>query len=143
MLADLLLDAVDEVEFEQRNCPDVARVYETRFTSCLDFPPSLALFDDAELFLFLGADSYFELEQWRRWQDLLSLVTLAVLRRPGHPGPDSSSRRSGERVAWLENEPVDLSSSGLRERLRRGDPIDPAAVSPLVVDYCRKYKLYR
>ena len=102
-----------------------------------------ARFEQAELYLFLGADSYFELEQWRRWRDLLSMVTLAILRRPGYPGEESALPRAGERAVWLDNEPVDLSSSVLRERLRQGQPVATGEVPQLVLDYSRKYQLYR
>ncbi len=47
------------------------------------------------------------------------------------------------RVTILEQTPVDLSSSGIRALLAAGEEPPPAALSPLVLEYARKYQLYR
>lgn len=107
---------------------------------------------EAEIYLLVGADSYLELHQWRRWRDLLRAVTLVVLARPGS-GPsrvdlqpelgreESDSPAGG--VHWLENETVDISSTQLRAQLARGERPALEWMVPLVVDYCRKYSLYQ
>jgi nicotinate-nucleotide adenylyltransferase len=99
----------------------------------------------AELFLFVGADSYLELESWRRYDDLLAIVTLVVLARPGFEralsGPHAATR--GARVVFFEDAQVDVSSTDLRELLRAGERPAPGLMEDAVVDYCRKYALYR
>ena len=97
---------------------------------------------DSELFLLIGADSYFELDQWRRWQDLVRLVPLLVLQRPGYPDRDDQSRYGGK-VGWVPNTPVDLSATDIRRRLANGEPISDREVPSAVLDYCRKYDFYR
>ena len=99
----------------------------------------------AELYLFVGADSYAELDSWRRVDDLLARVTLVVLARPGFDGTrataDASAR--GARVVFFEDAQVDVSATDLRERLRAGERPAAGLMENAVVDYCRKYALYR
>lgn len=96
----------------------------------------------AELMLFLGADSYLELDQWRRWRELVDRVTLVVLRRPGFSPSDCGWHHPGARVVVLENPPIDLSSTVVRARLRAGERPDETVVPAPVLEYCRKYHLY-
>lgn len=84
---------------------------------------------DPEIFLVVGADLVPDLPTWRRVDDLRRLVTLAVVSRPGSPAPAAAA---GWRVARVEDGGVDVSSSGVRERLARGldvgDLVPPAVV---------------
>ena len=47
-----------------------------------------------------------------------------------------------ERVHFLANPAVEVSSTGLRESIEAGEPISPDDMSPLVLEYVRKYSLY-
>lgn len=116
---------------------------------------------ELELHLILGSDSLAELPTWRRWREIPELAHLVVLRRPGaEPGaPGRGEGRlapelaqvldpllaSGE-VTFVEDVLVDLSSTDIRRRLAAGsydgDWLEEA-MPPLVVDYLRKYRLYR
>jgi nicotinate-nucleotide adenylyltransferase len=98
----------------------------------------------SELYLFVGADSYLELDQWRRYQDLLAMVTLVVLARPGFERAlERQPAANGHRVVLFESTQVDVSSTALRELLRAGQRPSSEAMAEAVVDYCRKYALYR
>ena len=77
--------------------------------------------DAPELFLVVGADLVPALPTWRRVDDLRKLVTLAVVSRPGARPPADPP---GWRVAQVDGEAVDVSSSEVRERLERGEPVD-------------------
>ena len=92
---------------------------------------------DTELFLLLGADSYLELPTWRRWRELAELAWIVVLARPG-----SDVETAGDAIL-LEQPPVDVSASEIRARLAAGQEPPPGALHPLVLDYVRKYNLYR
>lgn len=112
---------------------------------------------DAELSLLLGADSYLELPTWKRWEEILQLAEVVVLARPGWDvvaalagaGIADRDRRElagylAERAALLlETPPVDVSASQIRARLAAGAEPPPGALHPLVLDYVRKYDLYR
>ncbi len=108
----------------------------------------------AEIFLFLGADSFLDLPSWRRWRELPELARLVVLARPGWQvesgagesgggGAELAALLAGGRVTVLERRPVDLSSSRIRELLAAGLEPPPGALAPLVLEYVRKYQLYR
>jgi nicotinate-nucleotide adenylyltransferase len=86
---------------------------------------------DAQWFLLLGQDQFSNLHTWHHWQELLSLVTLAVAARPDAPQvTDAQLQRLAYQVLPL---PVmNVSASAIRERVSRGEPIDdlvPAAVA--------------
>ncbi len=75
----------------------------------------------ADLFLVVGADLVPDLETWHRPDDLKALVTLAVVSRPTSPDPVVPP---GWRVVWVDGPAESVSSSEVRERLRRGRPVD-------------------
>lgn len=71
----------------------------------------------AKLYLLLGEDSLTEFETWRDPDGIRKLATLVVARRPG---VRSTGRTQGRGVRWLKAPPLDVSSSALRRRARRG-----------------------
>jgi nicotinate-nucleotide adenylyltransferase len=127
----------------------------------------------AELYLLIGSDSFAELDHWLHWREILDLARLAVLTRPGWEierlalpaelaalaaeagaagarGANDDAKRAddadhaaGPRVHLLHLPPVEGSSTRLRELLGRGEEPPPNWVPPLVLDYIRKYNLYR
>lgn len=106
---------------------------------------------EAELFLILGADSLLNFSTWRRWREIARLAELAVMVRPGWsletlpadlPG-ELRELIEGERVHPLENPPVDVSSSELRQRLVGGAESAAGSLPDLVLRYINKYALYR
>ena len=46
-------------------------------------------------------------------------------------------------IDLVENRPVELSSTELREAFARGEEPPSGAMHPLVLEYIRKYSLYR
>ncbi len=92
-------------------------------------------FGDDAVFL-VGADQFAKFLTWREPDEILEHVRLGVATRPGYPrerldGVLSELRRP-ERVEFFDMEPVPISSSEVRERVARGEPIDdlvPAAVA--------------
>lgn len=106
---------------------------------------------DAAIHLIIGSDSFAELPTWRRWRDLLAAARLVVLVRPGWElerirgelEPELAELIAAGGVDWIADRPLDLSATGLRRLLARGEEPPPDALHPLVVDYIRKYALYR
>lgn len=108
-----------------------------------------------DLHLLIGSDSLAELHTWRRWSEIPDLARLVVLARPGYDLEAGRSRLEPEvrslldrgEIAVVEDELVDLSSTEIRERLASEEAPDDEwmeeAMPPLVVDYLRKYRLYR
>ncbi|HVT18057.1 MAG TPA: nicotinate (nicotinamide) nucleotide adenylyltransferase [Thermoanaerobaculia bacterium] len=105
---------------------------------------------EAELHLLVGGDSFADLPQWFRWRDIVAAVHLAVLARPGWdlegeaalPAELAELVRGG-RVKLLCQPPVAVSSTLLRELLARGEPPPAGWLPDLVLDFIRKYDLYR
>lgn len=87
------------------------------------------------LFL-IGADELAAFPGWKEPQRVLDLVRLGVATRPGFPRErlDAARRELGrpDRIEIFELEPHDVSSTEVRARTGRGEPLDglvPAAVA--------------
>ena len=103
-----------------------------------------------ELYLLIGSDSFAELHRWMRWREIVAAARLVVLTRPGWevdrlalPPELSELAADAARVHLLHSMPVEASSTRLRELLAEGEEPPPGWVPQLVVDYIRKYNLYR
>lgn len=77
---------------------------------------------DAELFLVVGEDTAAAISStWHRAEDVLSMATMVVVTRSGAP---LHSEASPSGSMYVEMNPVDVSSSQIRDAVRRGEPID-------------------
>jgi nicotinate-nucleotide adenylyltransferase len=76
----------------------------------------------------VGADEFADFLSWRDPEAVLEHVRLAVATRPGHPRErldDVRARlRRPDRVEFFEIPPVAASSTDIRERAARGEPLD-------------------
>lgn len=104
-----------------------------------------------DLHLLIGLDSWLELATWRRYEELPELAKLLVMTRPdqgsgdpldGVPATLREAARRG-RVQFLAGPKIDLASRDLRRRWAAGEEPTAEQVPPLVLDYLRKYRLYR
>ena len=91
---------------------------------------------DDPVFL-IGADELEALPTWKEPERLLELARLGVATRPGHAIATTSPR-----IRVFELEPHPVSSTELRERARRGEPLDGLVV-PAVARYVEEHGLYR
>jgi nicotinate-nucleotide adenylyltransferase len=100
--------------------------------------------DDAVF--ILGADELAGFESWKSPRRVLELVRLAVAVRPGVSCDEVRSVRerlgAPGRILEFDMEPVDVSSSEIRVRVARGEPIE-GLVPPLVADAIARLGLYR
>jgi nicotinate-nucleotide adenylyltransferase len=108
----------------------------------------------AQVWFIVGADSLADLPRWRGPARIVALARLAVLARPGYtfdlddpaatisPGDDLVPPIDlHQRIDWLAGPPLDVSSSALRQRARRGLPLR-YLVPPSVEAYVREHGLY-
>ncbi len=110
-----------------------------------------AQYSRAELFLILGADGFLDLPTWRRWNEIPELATIAVLVRPHLSRKELlkgltaelAQLASSDRVCLVGNEPIESSSTRLRDLVKAGSDIPDGTLPPLVLEYIRKYTLYR
>jgi len=115
------------------------------------------------LCLLLGADAFLRLPQWSRWQRLLDLAHVVVATRPGHAletrlaeadsvlGGVWRERRAGSaaelgaqpagRVFRIDIPLLDISASGIRERLARGASVR-YLLPRAVIEYIEVHRLY-
>jgi nicotinate-nucleotide adenylyltransferase len=72
-----------------------------------------------EVFFLMGSDSLRELPTWREPERLVEICQVVVATRPG----STLRGKFAEGVIILEMPPVGISSTQIRERVRRGEPI--------------------
>jgi nicotinate-nucleotide adenylyltransferase len=103
----------------------------------------------ADLHLLIGGDSFADLHLWYRWREIPAAARLVVLTRPGWEldaqalHPELAALAAPDRVVFLKQPPVDVSSTRLRELFARGEQPSAGQVPDLVVRYVQKYSLYR
>lgn len=102
----------------------------------------------ARLHFIMGGDSLLALDQWRSPGELLQLASVVAVYRPGCPF-EALERKRGELIGRFGGEIVlaacdglDVSSTGIRQRLAAGMPIS-GLVPPAVEAYIQRHGLYR
>nr|WP_281411982.1 nicotinate-nucleotide adenylyltransferase [Motiliproteus sediminis] len=92
---------------------------------------------DCALAMVIGTDALLGLQSWHRWEELLQLAHIVVVRRPGwvlspdHPladwvvchqlsDPADLRRRPAGGVLWQEFTPLAISATQIREVIARG-----------------------
>ena len=99
-----------------------------------DFDPETTVF-------LVGADEFADFLTWKEHDEILDRVRLGVATRPGYPRerlePVLAALRQPDRVELFEIPAVDVSSTDLRARLERGEPVGrlvPRAVADRIVE---------
>ena len=100
-----------------------------------------------QLFLLIGFDSWLELGDWHRFAELPQLAEILVMARGNRGGgkvPEALQQavRDG-RVHFVEGPEIGLASRDLRRAWAAGEAPNAGQAPPLVLDYLRKYGLYR
>jgi len=93
---------------------------------------------DAELFFLTGSDSAEALSTWKEVDRILDLTTFIIATRPGW----SLESPYSDRVTCTAVPLIDVSSTMVRDRLKKGEPIDYLVPSS-AVQYIRKKALYK
>jgi nicotinate-nucleotide adenylyltransferase len=96
------------------------------------------------LTLILGSDMARTLSTWRRAGEIVELASIAVAERPGDGREEvlAALEPLGAQMAFLEMPPIEVSSSLVRERVARGEPVEDL-VGPAVAAYIAEHQLYR
>ena len=98
--------------------------------------------DVEDLYLLMGLDSFVELPLWKDAERLVTMCRLVVVPRYGSSLPELGevARKLGgistESVVILDSPMIGISSSGIRDRVSRGLPIDylvPGAVERYII----------
>ena len=123
-LARLAFDFADEVALDE-HAFTVDAVRDGRFGDAI---------------FIVGADEGAAFPSWKEPDEILRHVRLAVGTRSGFPPPDLT--RYGERVLSFELVSPAVSSSEVRERIARGEPVG-GLVPPAVAEAIEERRLYR
>lgn len=101
---------------------------------------------DAALYFLIGGDSLRDLPTWSRPAELITLATLAVMRRPGYaPDLDALERqipRLAERVCWIDAPLIELSATEIAARIAAGRSVR-YRLPDAVCAYVEEHHLYR
>lgn len=98
------------------------------------------MFPEDELFWIIGGDQLPKLDQWHRIEDLAGLIQFIYLERPGHPAKDHPDIPE-LRLHRCDGHLVEISSTELRERIRRGLSLDYFIPHKAIV-YLQEHDLY-
>ena len=94
----------------------------------------------------LGGDQFADFPEWKEPVRVLELVRLGVALRPGVPDERVQAALARvpapDRISFFEMPPVPVSSSDVRERVRRGDSVR-SLVPRKVADAIERLGLYR
>ena len=104
---------------------------------------------ESDLFWLIGSDMLPDLNTWHKAGELVDLINITVLTRPGHDQPDLSSLRDTLTDAQIERIKaniiqvplIDISSTDIRQRLGRNQSVRyflPCAV----LEYIAQHHLY-
>ncbi len=112
----------------------------------------------SQIFFITGADAFADIAAWKRYPDVLTLAHFVVVSRPVHvlealaerlpslagsmrPGGDAVRDAALPSIHLLPASTPDVSSTLVRARLKRGEPI-AGLVPPLVEAHILKHRLY-
>ncbi|MEO5345387.1 MAG: nicotinate (nicotinamide) nucleotide adenylyltransferase [Magnetococcus sp. YQC-9] len=122
-----------------------------------------ARFPDEEPVLLIGGDIVYELHLWRAWQEIIGLAHVCLMERSGfaaqpsavcpalawleefaveHPEELDRERLGRYGFFWLTVPPVDIASTGLRQRLQTGESLE-GLTPDAVIEYALAHGLYR
>jgi nicotinate-nucleotide adenylyltransferase len=101
---------------------------------------------NALIYFIMGEDSLVNLPTWNEPQEIIRLCRPVVLQRPGYDlDLDALEKKVPgikERVVMVDAPELDISSSDIRERVRRGASIR-RLVPTAVADYIKRHHLYK
>lgn len=122
------------------------------------------LFPRAIIFFILGIDAFLEIDTWKEYERVLEQCFFVVISRPGYCLDDAKNVLKGKYQKWMVEisesgevrddiflsfkifllpiNSLDLSSTEIRERIRRGDSIKGMVPEP-VESYIKQNNLYR
>lgn len=105
-----------------------------------------ALGEGCEFVFVAGADSLGDIRNWHRPRQILELCDLGIVQRPDvrvdFAALEAQLPGLTERLHWIQMPLLEISSSDLRQRVRRGLPIS-YLVPPAVEKYIEEHALYR
>lgn len=97
----------------------------------------LDLYRDAEIYLIVGEDAFNEIDTWKDYGELIKLVTLIVMRRNRSIKLKKSVLKKIKNIILADNPVVQISSSEVREKIKKGLPVNnllPQGIEKYILD---------
>lgn len=130
----LLIEDIDPPRHNIQLCPKLSNP-----RALITVRQAHRLWPDAELTLVIGADLVEQLPRWYRVEELMQLVNLLVVPRPGYVMREESLerlRQMGATVSIADLTVPDVSSTAYREEG------DPDVITPQIEAYIHREQLY-
>jgi nicotinate-nucleotide adenylyltransferase len=103
---------------------------------------------ETEIYFIIGTDAFLNLEKWYAAEELLEGFCFAVGVRPGYKEQELKEligrlrEKYGTKIVEINNPEIEISSTGVKERIREGKSIK-YLVPERVEDYIYRNGLYR
>jgi len=108
-------------------------------------------FPQSRFSLILGLDALLGFDRWHRWQELLGLIDIIAMVRPGWQPPDplpdwwrdeiKHDTPDTVKIKLVDIDPVDISATRIRQGIADGDDMG-AFLHPGVWQYIQTHGLY-
>ena len=104
------------------------------------------LYPDDELYLFMGSDMLLSFHTWYRYEDILKMCTICAISRDDDESAEmlrhyAHTVLSRGKVLIFDIEPIEVSSSEIREKLKNGKSCK-GLISEKTEKYIKENKLY-
>lgn len=98
-------------------------------------------YHDCEFYLCIGGDSLRDFTDWKNWEEIITLSELIVAQRPATKNSIPDNKLLGK-IHFVDHEPVAISSTEIRERIKKGEDISEF-VPKSILDIIQRKNLYR
>jgi len=105
------------------------------------------MYEDAEIFFIVGADSFLNLHKWKFPGRILRAASLAVLVRDNvseevlSAKAEDYKRIFNAKVIFLHAPQIDISSTNIKKMIKNGESVEDL-LAPSVYSYIKEHKLY-
>ena len=97
------------------------------------------IYPEDELYFLTGDDIITELPQWHNWEWLLQNVQFVVAKRPDTNREKWQDLDYLEYFLFIDMKPQDVSSSMIREKIKRGENISGLVPEEIEQEICKLY----
>jgi len=82
-----------------------------------------AKYPDDKFYLIIGSDSFNELDTWKDYHEILNRITIIVMKRQGSDFLRKDIKSLTSSLIILKNPLIEISSSGIREKIKENKSI--------------------
>ena len=107
--------------------------------------------DENQIYFLVGSDMFLYLEHWHRYKDLLNMCVFVVAFRYNQKNNQDNAEvlkmrnnlvSQGYKIEILYNNPFEISSTDLREKIKNNNFALEEYINPDVLNYIKERKIY-